>query len=255
MKKTNTIALALSTVILAGCFGPQTYFSDVFNTMEGLYFPTLDNQDRLVENYEVSAEITIDDSVVTFQAYLFNTGIKLIGNYPETNEGVSTTRTLTIVYDYAAGGTFTKSVFANNPSEEERTFSEFSDSSFSIFDQAVDVATGVLTEETKSIINNQATNLVIGGQPEAQDKKSYTLPVGNFIDLAEFEGTVGFVPTSLEVVVSFTTSTNEGEFVIAASGDGKSYQASITLSNPGGVVASEHLLTLNQKQTYSGFTA
>jgi hypothetical protein len=257
MKHTNVLTFALTAVLVAACGGstPQTYFSDVFNTMEDLYFPIVNNQNRVVVNYEVAAEITIDNVVKTYDAYFFTTGIKLVHTAPATNAGISTTRTSTIVYDYAEGGTFTKSVFANAPSQEVRTFSTFTNSTFSTFDRVVDLATTVLSEETKSIINNQATNLVIGGQPEDQDKKTYTLPIANFIDLGQFEDPIGFVPTSLEVVVSFTTSTNLGEFDITASGAGKNYQASITVSNPDGVVAVFHLLTSTQKETYTGYTA
>jgi hypothetical protein len=255
MKKTNLLTLALSTVILAGCLGPQTYFSEIFNTMEDLYFPTLDSQNRIVENYEISAEITIDSRVQTFDVYFFNTGIQLINVSSETNEGVSTTRTLTIIYDYAEGGIFSKREFANEPNDAELNFSSFDSDTFSIFDEAVDVVTNLLTDEVRGIVNNQATNLVIGGQPATQDRKSYTLPIANFIDLENFEGAVGFVPTSLQVVVAFTTSTNQGEFQITASGDGKSYGAVITIGNPNGVVAADHLLSNTEKLTYTGYTA
>jgi len=255
MKINKVLPLFATSLVLAGCLGPQTYFSDVFNTMNDLYFPTLDNQNRITSNFEVEAVLSVDGNVTTYEAYLFGTGIKLVSVSPETNEGVETIRTLTIVYDYAEGGLFAKREFANTPNQVDKVFDAFDENTFDMFDTAVDTANSVLSEETKSIINNQATNLIIGGQPETQDVKVYTLPVGNFIDLASFESTVGFVPTDLDVVVSFTTSTNEGEISISASGNDKVYEATITFRNPDALVPSNYLLSDTEKATYEGFVA
>lgn len=255
MKINKMLPLFATSLVLAGCLGPQTYFSDVFNTMNDLYFPTLDNQNRITSNFEVEAVLSVDGNVTTYEAYLFGTGIKLVSVSPETNEGVETTRTLTIVYDYAEGGLFAKREFANTPNQVDKVFDAFDENTFDMFDTAVNTANSVLSEETKSIINNQATNLVIGGQPETQDVKVYTLPVGNFIDLASFESTVGFVPTDLDVVVSFTTSTNEGEISISASGNDKVYEATITFRNPDMLIPADYLLSDIEKATYEGFVA
>jgi len=219
MKTTKLLPLFATSLVLAGCLGPQTYFSDVFNTMNDLYFPTLDNQNRITSNFEVEAVLSVDGKTTSYEVYLFGTGIKLVAVSPETNEGVETTRTLTM------------------------------------FDNAVETANSVLSEETKSIINNQATNLIIGGQPETQDVKVYTLPVGNFLDLASFEDTVGFVPTDLDVVISFTTSTSEGEISISASGNDKVYEATITFRNPELLVPADYLLSDTEKANYEGFVA
>lgn len=255
MKINKMLPLFTTSLVLAGCLGPQTYFSDVFNTMNDLYFPTLDNQNRITSNFEVEAVLSVDGKTTNYAIYLFGTGIKLVSVSPDTNEGVETTRTLTIVYDYAEGGLFAKRQFANTPNQVDKVFDAFDDSSFDMFDTAVDTANSVLSEETKSIINNQATNLIIGGQPETQDVKVYTLPVGNFIDLASFESTVGFVPTDLDVVVSFTTSTNEGEISINASGNDKVYEATITFRNPDMLIPADYLLSDTEKATYEGFVA
>ena len=165
MKMKKLLPLFATTVVLAGCLGPQTYFSDVFNTMDELYFPTLDNQNRITSNFEVEAVLSVDGKTTTYEAYLFGSGIKLISVSPDTNEGVETTRTLTIVYDYAEGGLFAKREYANTPNEVDKVFDAFDSDSFDMFDRAVDTANSVLSEETKSIINNQATKLVIGGEP------------------------------------------------------------------------------------------
>jgi len=255
MKIQKWLPLFATTLVLAGCLGPQTYFSDVFNTMNDLYFPTLDNQNRITSNYEVEATLSVDGATTTYQVYLFGTGIKLVSNSPEMNEGVETTRTLTIVYDYAAGGLFAKREFANTPNQIDKVFDAFEADSFDMFDVAVDTANSILSEETKSIINNQATNLVIGGQPETQDVKVYTLPVGNFLDLASFEDTVGFVPSDLDVVITFTTSTNQGEISISATGDNKVYEATITFRNHDALVPADYLLSDIEKTTYEGFVA
>jgi hypothetical protein len=255
MKIQKLLPLFATTLVLAGCLGPQTYFSDVFNTMNDLYFPTLDNQNRITSNYEVEATLSEDGKIRTYEVYFFGTGIKLVSNSPEMNEGVETTRTLTIIYDYAEGGLFAKREFANTPNQIDKVFDAFEADSFDMFDEAVDTANTVLSEETKSIINNQATNLVIGGQPETQDVKVYTLPVGNFLDLASFEDTVGFVPSELDVVITFTTSTSEGEISISASGDDKVYEATITFRNPDALVPADYLLSDIEKATYEGFVA
>ncbi len=255
MNMKKLLPLFATTLVLAGCLGPQTYFSDVFNTMNDLYFPALDNQNRITSNYEVEAVLSVDGKTTTYEAYLFGTGIKLVSVSPETNEGVETTRTLTIVYDYAEGGLFAKREFANTPNQIDKVFDAFESDSFDMFDKAVETANSVFSEETKSIINNQATNLIIGGQPATQDVKVYTLPVGNFLDLASFEDTVGFIPTELDVVISFTTSTNEGEISISASGNDKVYEATITFRNPDLLLPTDYLLSDSEKATYEGFVA
>jgi hypothetical protein len=66
---------------------------------------------------------------------------------------------------------------------------------------------------------------------------------------------VGFVPTSLGVVITFTTSTNQGSIELNANGNNQSYEAVLTLSQPNLVQASQHLLTSTQKLTYQGFVA
>jgi hypothetical protein len=255
MKQKQMLALATTGFILSSCLGPQTYFSAVFSTLKDLYFPILDNNDRLVMNYALEAAITVDDETITFDLYFFNTGMKLLAVTPTTVNEVATTETLTLVYDYAEGGYFAKRVYANDAQNEEKIFRDFEDDTFDIFEQGVNTAESLLTEEIEGIINNQATNLIIGGQPATQDVKRYTLPVANFVDLETFDSLVGFVPTNLDVVVELTTSTNQGKIELSASGDNKSYEVVITLSQPNLVQASQHLLTPTEKLTYEGYVA
>lgn len=255
MKQKQILALVTTGFILSSCLGPQTYFSAVFSTLKDLYFPVLDNNDRLVMNYALEASITADDETRTFDVYFFNTGIKLVSVRPTTINEVATTETLTLVYDYAEGGYFAKRVYANNPQIEEKIYRDFEDDSFDVFLEGVNTAESLLTEELESILNNQATNLIIGGQPVAQDVKRYTLPVANFVDLESFEDLVGFVPTDLDVVVELTTSTNQGKIELSANGDNKSYEVIIIFSQPDLVQASQHLLTPTEKLTYDDYVA
>lgn len=255
MKPSKLIPLLSVGLLLASCLGPQTYFSDVFNTLEMLYFPQLDNQNRITSNFRVDANLTVNGKISTYQVFLFGAGIKLTTVSQEENEGVNTQRTLTIVYDYAAGGMFAQRQFANTPNSVDKFFSPFDQNSFNLFDQAVDTAQSVVNNDLKSLLNNQATNLIIGGQPETQDIKVYTLPVARFVNLANFEGLVGFVPTSFNLVVTYTTSSNQGKFNMNASGQDKAYVAEITLSQPGGLIPSNYLLTASEKLTYEGYQA
>jgi hypothetical protein len=255
MKHKRMLALMTTSFVLSSCLGPQTYFSAVFSTMKDLYFPVLDNNDRLVVNYAFEASIKVDDETRTFDVYFFNTGIKLVAVAPTIVNEVTTTETLTLVYDYAEGGYFAKRVYGNNLQNEEKIYRDFEDNSFEVFEQSVNIADSVFTDELESVINNQATNLFIGGEPEAQDVKRYTLPVATFVDLETFESLVGFVPTELDVVVEFTTSTNQGKIEVSANRTNQSYEVILIFSQPGLIQASQHLLTPTEKLTYESYVA
>ena len=256
MKINKTIlALGATTAFLTSCLGPQTYFSEVFNTLYDTYFPTQDAQDRLNMNYRVDVEIVLDTTVYTFEVDFFESGLKLVQISPATVNGVETIQTLTLIYDYAEEGMFASRTYANNPTITDKVFEAFDDNSFDLFNEAVSVAEATLTEDIKGIINNQATNLVIGGQPADQDVKVYTLPVAQFVDLASFEDVAGFVPTDLTVKVTYTASTQAAMFEIDAASTDKTYSATVELSSPDGLVASDFLLSAEQKATYEGYTA
>jgi hypothetical protein len=255
MKQKQMFVLATAGFLLSSCLGPQTYFSTVFSTLKDLYYPVVDNNDRLVMNYAAEAAITVDGETSTYNAFFFNTGFKLTTVKPTTVNQVTTTETLTSIYDYADGGYFAKRVYGNNLQPEERVYRDFDQESFDVFKEGVRTADSLFTAELTSVLKNQATNLIIGGQPEAQDVKVYTLPIGNFVDLANFEDLVGFVPTSLGVVITFTTSTNQGRIALNATGNNQSYAAVVTLSQPNLIQANQHLLTSAQKLTYQGYVA
>jgi hypothetical protein len=251
----SMIGLGLTAAFLTSCLGPQTYFSEVFNTLYDTYFPTQDSQDRLDMNYSVIAEITQDEDVFTFEVDFFTTGLKLIQVGPAVVNGVETTRTLEVVYDYAEDGLFATRTFANTPGEIDKVFEAFDDESFDLFNDAVSVVETTFTDDIKGIINNQATNLIIGGQPAGQAVKNYTLPVAQFVDLATFEDVAGFVPSTLSVKVSLTQATLAATFEITASSPDESYSAELTLFNPGTVNAADYLLSANEKATYDGYVA
>lgn len=251
----SMIGLGLTAAFLTSCLGPQTYFSEVFNTLYDTYFPTQDSQDRLDMNYRVVAEITQDEDIFTFEVDFFTTGVKLVQVGPSVVNDVETTRTLEVIYDYAEEGMFASRTFANTPNETDKVFEAFDDDAFDLFNEAVSVAETALTDDIKGIINNQATNLIIGGQPADQEVKNYTLPVAQFVDLATFEDVAGFVPTDLVVKVSFTQATLAATFEITASSEDASYSAELTLSNPGTVNPADHLLSASEKATYDGYVA
>ena len=255
MKQKQMLALATTGFILSSCLGPQTYFSAVFSTLKDLYFPILDNNDRLVMNYALDASITVNEEIFSYDVYFFNTGIKLVAVSPTTVNEVATTETLTLVYDYSEGGYFARRVYGNDLQNEEKVYRDFEDNSFEIFEQSVNTIKSIITPELESVLSNQVTNLIIGGQPESQDVKVYTLPVSNFVDLGSFESLVGFVPTNIDLTITFTTSTNQGKVDLTASGNGDSYQVNITLSQPDLIQANQHLLTPTEKVTYEGYAA
>jgi hypothetical protein len=255
MKHKPMLALLTTSFILSSCLGPQTYFSTVFSTLKDLYFPVVDNNERLVMNYAVDASVTTNEETQSYDIFFFNTGMKLISVTPTTVNGVATTETLSLVYDYAEGGYFANRVYSNNAQREEKIYRDFENDTFDTFEEGVNSANALFTDELQSVLNNQATNLIIGGQPEAQDVKTYTLPVSNFIDLGNFEDLLGFVPTNLGVVITFTSSTNRGQVELTASGNGESFAASIVFSQPNLIQASQHLLTPAQKLTYEGYVA
>ncbi len=57
------------------------------------------------------------------------------------------------------------------------------------------------------------------------------------------------------MVISFTTSTSEGEISISASGNDKVYEATITFRNPELLVPADYLLSDTEKANYEGFVA
>ena len=255
MKSKNMLILGVTSVLMYGCLGPQTYFSNVFNTVYDLYFPVQDTEGKPVMNYKVVADITDNQQTFNYTLYFFETGMSLTSVTPATVEEVLTTETITAIYDYQEEGIFASRYFGNNTVETEKVFSPFEDGGFDVVTEAIETVETNLTEEIRSIINNQATNLIIGGQPETQDEKVYTLPVAQFVDLDSFEDITSFVPTDLTVVVTFVTSTNETTIEVEASSATENYEITLNLSSYDAVLASTHLLSSSAKLTYEGYTA
>ena len=255
MKSKNILILGVTAGLMYGCLGPQTYFSNVFNTAYDLYFPVQDTEGKPVMNYKVIADIATNEENFNFTLFFFETGMSLTSTTPATVEEVLTTETITAIYDYQEEGIFASRYFGNNTLETEKVFSNFEEDAFDIVDTAIETVETNFTEEIKSIINNQATNLIIGGQPETQDIKKYTLPVAQFVDLNTFEDIAGFVPSDLTVEVTFVTSTNETTIEVSASSPTENYQISLNLSSYDAVLATDHLLSSTAKSAYEGYSA
>jgi hypothetical protein len=255
MKQKQILAITTIGFVLTSCLEPQTYFSSVFLKLKDLYFSVIDNNNRLVMNYALESSITTDEETQTFDVLFFYTGIKLLLMKPTTVNDVATTENLQVVYDYLEGGYFAKRFYGNKPESEDKIYLNFEEDTFDIFLENFNKVESLFTEELETIFKNQATNLIIGGQPEAQDVKKYSLPIASFVDLKTFEDLVGFVPAELDLEVGLTTSTNQGKIELSASADNQSYRAVIFLSQPDLVEASQHLLTPTEKLTYEGYVA
>lgn len=253
-KNKQTSLLIITSMYLASCFGPQTYFSEVFNVLYDTYGPSKNSATQLNMNYYVNATIATENSENSFEIYFFEVGMKLVNVTAHEYQGGTTNRILTMIYDYQENGLFVSRTYEEQTLTTEKYFSEFDENSFSLFDRAIGIVESTLTEETRNLINNQATNLIVGGQPQTQDVKVYNLPVARFVDLGSFESTAGFIPTSLDFTVTFTSSTLEGRFEIQATTEEKIYTALISLSRPDDIVPSEHLLSFEVKNTYTGYS-
>jgi len=250
----NTYFTFTSTVLLlTSCLGPQTYFSEVFNIVKDTYAPILDNNDRPLMNYHLSAEVTSEGKTYAYDVSFFETGLKLVAETPTVKDDVDTTQYLTILYDYSEDGMFIDRRFESTPENTERIFQVFSDDSFNLFEEAFSVYENSLTPDIIRTLNNQATNLIIGGQPVANEVKVYNLPIGNFIDLNSLEDVAGFVPNTVSAKVTFTSETLLTIIELNASNEEKAYQITLTLSIPGSLIETDFLLDSNTKNLYEGY--
>lgn len=255
MKNKSILALTATATLLYGCLGPQTYFSEVFNTVYDLYFPVQDSSNKPVMNYKVSATVQDDDVTLSFSIFFFETGMSLTSISPKTVSGVATTETIKAIFDYQEEGIFASRFYGNDETNIERVFNTYENADFDVVTDALEIAETSLTEDILSIINNQATNLVIGGQPVDQDSKTYNIPVAQFVDLSTFEDLVGFVPVNLTVSVNFVTSENAATIEVSASSETSLYEVVIVLDNHDQINAEDHLLSASEKSAYDGYVA
>jgi hypothetical protein len=255
MKNKSIIALAATATLLYGCLGPQTYFSEVFNTVYDLYYPLQDSSGKPMMNYKVSASVIDNEDDYDYTLYFFETGMRLTAVSPKTLSGVLTTETIEAIFDYEEEGIFASKFTGPTTANLEKVFSPYDNSDFDLVSDAIDIAETSLTEDILSIINNQATNLIIGGQPVDQDSKNYTIPVSQFVDLETFKDLVGFVPENLTVTVNFVTSENAATIQLSASGIGSNYEVSITLEDHDQINSEDHLLSASEKLAYEGYVA
>lgn len=255
MKLQKLLAIGATATLLYGCLGPQTYFSDVFNTVYDLYFPLQDTEGRPVMNYKVSASIIENEDRYDYTLYFFETGMSLTSVSPIVISGATTTETIQAIFDYEEEGVFASRYTGSSMANLEKVFTTLDESDFDIVTEAIDIAEANLTEDILSIINNQATNLIIGGQPVDQDSKNYTIPVSQFVDLETFKDLVGFVPENLTVTVNFVTSENAATIEVSATSEGSIYEISITLEDHDQINAEDHLLSASEKLAYEGYVA
>jgi hypothetical protein len=255
MKNKSIIALAATATLLYGCLGPQTYFSEVFNTVYDLYFPVQDSANKPVMNYKVSASIIENEDRYDYTLYFFETGMSLTAVSPIIISGASTTETIEAIFDYEEEGVFASRYTGSMMANLEKVFTTLDEADLDIVTEAIEIAEVNLTEDILSIINNQATNLIIGGQPVDQDSKTYNIPVAQFVDLTMFEDLVGFVPVNLTVSVNFVTSENAATIEVSASSESSIYEVSITLEDHDQINAEDHLLSASEKLAYEGYVA
>ena len=253
--KYTYFTFASTVLLLTSCLGPQTYFSEVFNLVKDTYGPVRGNNDRPVMNYQLSSEISNDGKTYTYDVSFFETGLKLVTETPVVKDEVDTTQYLTILYDYREEGMFIDRRFGSTPNNTERIFQEFSDDSFNLFEQAFSVYDTTLTPSIISTLNNQATNLIIGGQPVANEVKIYNLPIGNFVDLNALEDIAGFIPSAVSAKVTFTQANLYTLIELNANNEEKTYQITLALSNPGSLDETDFLLNSSTKNLYEGYQA
>jgi hypothetical protein len=253
MKKTYFTFIVSTTLLLSSCLGPQTYFSEVFNIVKDTYGPVQDNNDRPVMNYHLSAEVINEGKTYTYEVGFFETGLKLMTETPTVKDDIDTTQYLTILYDYSEDGMFIDRRYESTPDNIEKIFQAFSDDSFNLFEQAFSVYENFLTPDIVRTLNNQATNLIIGGQPVANEVKVYNLPIANFIDFNSLEDVAGFVPNTVSAKVTFTGETLLTIIELNASNEEKTYQITLTLSNPGSLLETDFLLDSSTKNLYEGY--
>jgi hypothetical protein len=254
MKNKYFSYLVSTTLLLTSCLGPQTYFSEVFNMVKDTYSPVQDINHRPLMNYRLSAEILSDGKTYTYVFSFFETGLKFVTETPTVNDDINTTQILTILYDYREGGMFIDRRFESTPNNIERIFQAFSDDSFTLFDQAFSIYENSLTPDIIRTLNNQATNLIIGGQPVANEVKVYNLPIGNFVDLNSLEDLAGFIPNTVSTKVFFTSETLLTIIELTASNEEKTYKITLTFSDPGSLVETDYLLNSNTKNLYEGYS-
>jgi hypothetical protein len=247
------IPFALSGVLLAGCFGPQMYFSTVFNEVYETYQLTENASNAPNMNYALQVTMVAEGKTSTYAFAFFTSGYRVTAVTSDINQGVATTRTLTVVYDYAENGLFASRVFANEPGTIERAFERFTSNTFDDFQTARSFISTNLNDENRRLITNQATNLLIGGQPLDAEVKNYNIPIGNFVSLENFQSLTKFTPTSVALSVAYIDASRKTTIIFNAQGENDSFLLTMVFENAYALVASDYLLSNEQKALYQGY--
>lgn len=255
MKHLNKTSILASVLLLTSCLTPQTYFSEVFDLVYEAYRPLRNSSDYLAMNYQTEIHIEKNDDIFDFSIAFFETGFEVFKNGPAMVNGVATRIQLTSLFDYAESGVFETKFFDVSSDTVTKRFVALTTEQMADYSSAANYFDNALNESTIELIHSRVTDLAIGGQPKANNVVTYALPIGDLVDLAQFESLLGFVPTTLETTLTYDKTTFETVINLVGTSETNAYTADIELFNPGGVVASTYLLTPTEKLAFSGYTA
>ena len=247
------VLLSSVIVLLTSCLPNQTYFSDVFNLAYDAYQPIKNEENFLAMNYQADVEVVQEGETYRFEAYFFETGFKVVKDGPAVVNDVPTREYLSTLFDYAAEGVFEDQSFGTNPNDVSKRFVSLNSEQMEEYGSAVTMLEDMLTPEIRNTLTSRVTDLIIGGQPATFDEVTYSLPLADFIPLADLESLVGFLPTTIDNEISYVKSTEELTLELTISNENETFEAVLTVSNPGTLNASDFLLTDTQKADYEGY--
>lgn len=253
MNRSRTIALFSSSLLLASCLAPQTYFSDVFDLAYGAYQPVLNDQGMIAVNYQIELDIEKSGQSYHYSAALFETGFSVTKNRPAYVGEQLTRVEVTTLFDYAENGVFETSFAENEPETVTQAYAPLTLNHMDRYTSAAESILDVLNVTTLDLIHSKVADFAIGGQPTTNEVYRYEIPIADFVDIAQFKNLLEFVPTSLDVVLTYHKSTQETILDVRGSSETQSYLAKLVLSNPGGVHPSDYQLSPAQRLAFDGY--
>lgn len=253
--KHKPLSLSMVMIFLTSCLTPQTYFSEIFNLAYETYQPIKNTNQLLSMNYQVDVTVLQDNETYIFEAYFFETGFQVIKDGPALVNDQTTREYLSTLFDYAAEGVFEDQSFANNPNVVQKRFVSLTQEEIEGYGSAVTMVESMLTEDVRETLNSRVTDLLIGGQPATLNEVTYSLPLADFLSFAELEDFVGFLPTSVDNEITYTKSTKALTLELLITNETDVFEVTLSLSNPGSLIARDYLLTEEQKRVYTGYTA
>ena len=260
MKNSTRLTLSfLAVTTLAACGSitePQTYFSTVFEDVETSYALDSNAEGHVVANFLADVSITRGTITTDYTFAFYTTGMTQTRTGLVSLNGQNVNATISTTYDYGTnGGVFTETVYPTSSANNLKVFSPLTSTTLNRYVNVIDQLDATLTDDVRAIIGSQASDLLIGGQATNLDLKTYTLPVNTFIDsYTPFESLVDFLPTSVDVVIRYQTSTSSVEISLDASNSISSFSAEAMMSEPGNVDATDYVLTNEEKGTFTGYS-